>query len=145
MPQQSRSQAMMQKFDEDFFVYQFPTFTSLAVGGNQTQSVIIQADSDFIIEKLTYQADLAGVAQNDSTRVIPNVTVLITDTGSGRQLSNIAVPITAIFGTGQEPFILPRPKRIAARSTIQAILVSFEAVSVPTIRLSLIGRKVFAY
>lgn len=133
------------KHDEDFFVYQFPTFSTLAVGGNQTQSVIIQADSDFIIEKLTFQADIAGAAQNDSTRVIPNVTVLITDTGSGRQLSNIALPLVALFGTGQEPFILPRPKRIAARSTLQAVLVSFEAVSVPTIRLSLIGRKVFAY
>ena len=145
MNPQFRNPATSVKFDEDFFVYQFPNFTSLAVGGNQTQSVIIQADSDFLIEKLTFQADLAGVAQNDSTRVIPNVTVLITDTGSGRQLSNVAVPITSLFGTGQEPFILPRPKRIAARSTLQAIVVSFEAVSVPTIRLSLIGRKIFAY
>lgn len=133
------------KTDEDFFTYQFPTFASIVAGGNQTQSIIIQADSDFLIEKLTYQADLAGVAQTDSTRPLPNATILITDTGSGRQLSNIAVPITAIFGTGQEPFILPRPKRISARSTIQAVIVSFEAAAVLTIRLSLIGRKIFAY
>ena len=131
--------------DEDFFVYQFPTFSSITPGGNQTQSVIIQADSDFLIEKLTYQCDIAGAAQTDSNRVVPNATILITDTGSGRQLSNIAVPITALFGSGQEPFILPRPKRIAARSTIQAVVVSFEAVVVLTVRLSLIGKKIFAY
>ena len=131
--------------DEDFFIYQFPTFTSIAAGGNQTQSVIIQADSDFLIEKFTYQSDIAGAAQTDSSRVIPNATILITDTGSGRQLSNIAVPISALFGSGQEPFILSRPKRVAARSTLQAVIVSFEAVSINTVRISMIGRKIFAY
>lgn len=134
-----------ERFDEDFFIYEFPTFTSIAAGGNQTNNVIIQADSDFLIEKLTFQSDIAGATQNDSTRLVPNATVLITDTGSGRQLSSLAVPITAFFGTGQEPFILPKPKRIAARSTLQAIIVSFEAAVVLTIRLSLIGRKIFAY
>ena len=137
--------AQGKRFDEDFFVYQFPTFTSIVPGGNQTQNVIIQADSDFIIEKMTYQADIAGATQNDSTRLIPGATVLITDTGSGRQLSSLAVPISATFGTGAEPFILSKPKRIAARSTLQAVITSFEAAVILTVRLSLIGRKVFAY
>lgn len=91
---------------EDFFSYVFPRFTALAPGATQVQTVTIQADSDFVVEDLTFTADIAGATQTDGTRLLPNATVLLTDTGSGRQLSSLGIPIQALFGTGQEPYTL---------------------------------------
>ena len=128
---------------DDFFVYVFPRFTSLAAGATQTQNVSIQADSDFYLEALTYTADIAAASQTDSTRLIPNATVLLTDTGSGRQLMSSGIPITGLFGYGSEPYFLRKPKFFSARSVIQAQVVSYEASVTLNIFLMLIGRKNF--
>ena len=130
------------KFIKDFFVYEID-FSSLANGTNDTGNIDIQADSDFIVQKLTYFADIAAAVQTDSSRVIPLATVQITDTGSGRNLFNNAVPIPSIFGTGQIPFILPMPKLFLARSTVNFTVANFSLASTYNIRLSLIGYKKF--
>ena len=71
----------------DFYIYEAETI-AIVVGTLTNDVINIEADSDFILQKLTFQADLAGVAQAEATRVIPNVLVQLTDTGSGRQLSH---------------------------------------------------------
>jgi len=126
----------------DFYTYESET-VALAVGGSSNDVINIEADSDFILQKLTYQADLAGVAQAQATRVIPNVLVQLIDTGSGRQLMQNPIPIPNIFGTGAIPFILPNPRLFMRNSTIQVAYTSFEAADTPTIRLSFIGYKVY--
>ena len=126
----------------DFFVYE-EDFSSLASGATSTGTINIQADSDFVLQKFTYFADLAAAAQTDSGRVIPLATVLITDSGSGRNLMESALPISNIFGTGDLPFILPQPKLFLARTTITVVLTNFSASSTYNIRLSFIGYKVF--
>ena len=127
---------------KEFYIYT-ATFTGLAAAGTDTFQIPVQADSDFLLEKLTYQADIAAAAQTDGTRVIPNVTCLITDTGSGRQLSDIAVPIPSYFGTGQVPFILPAPRKFKASSVIQVNVTNFDAAVTYNIRLAFIGHKVY--
>lgn len=127
----------------DFFVYSTTT-TALGANGTATTSLAIEADSDFEVLKLsqsTIEDDTA--AQTDSSRDIPLVNILIVDTGSGRQLSNVAHPIDVIFGSGQLPFILPNPKLFFARSTIQFTFTNLTSVVYDRITLSLIGRKIF--
>lgn len=128
----------------EYFCYTTGRLAAItAAGGIIDTSIVIQADSDFILEKLTYEADLAGAAQTSSTEVVPNVTVLLTATGSGQQLMNAPVAISSLFGTGQLPFILPFPKVLPANSQLQINLVSFEAAVTPRITLNFHGRKVY--
>lgn len=126
----------------DFFVYN--TVHSVVVAGtSNTQTININADSDFQIEKLTFFADIAAAGQNNSTRVIPLATVLIVDSGSGRQFSDQAFPIASLFGNGQIPFVLKQPKILSARTSISVVVANFDAVNTYNLRLSFIGSKLF--
>jgi hypothetical protein len=131
-----------EKILKDFFVYQ-EDFSAIANGATASGNINIQADSDFVVQKLTYFADIAAAVQTDSSRVIPLVSVLVTDTGSGRNLMESALPISNLFGTGEIPFILPQPKMFLARSTITVTLANFSAATTYNIRLSFIGYKIF--
>lgn len=129
---------------DEFFVYTTgrPS-AALGVAGTSTVNITIQADSDFLVEKLTYNADAAGATQTDSSRLLPNVHVQIENTGSGRKLMNVQFPLTGLFGYGALPFILPRTYLFPASSTLQILLTSFEAAVTPFITLNFIGRKLY--
>jgi len=129
---------------DEFFVYSTGRpAAALAVGGNSSVNIQIQADADFLIEKMTANADAAGATQTESSRLLPNVSVLLTNTGSGRQLMNLQFPLTGLFGSGELPMILPRQYLLPASSTMQIQLVSFEAAVTPFITLNFIGRKLY--
>ena len=127
---------------KDFFIYGID-FPSIAAGATATDNIQIQADADFEVQKLTQTSDIAGATQTESTKVVPLITVLIVDAGSGRQIMNVAVAIPSLFGDGRIPFILPTPRIFAARSNITFTLVNFSAATTYRIRLSLIGTKLF--
>jgi len=127
---------------KDFFIYE-EDFSAIASGSSQTGSINIQADSDFVVQKLTFFSDIAGAVQTDSTRVIPLISLQITDTGSGRNLMESAIPVSNLFGTGQIPFILPQPKLFLARSSVTITVDNFSDSTTYNLRLSLIGYKVF--
>ncbi|MES9901027.1 MAG: hypothetical protein ABW148_18675 [Sedimenticola sp.] len=139
MPQ---NQPVQPRVIKDFYVYE-EDFSALASGASDIGSINIQADSDFVVQKLTYFADIAAAAQLDGTRIIPLVTIQITDSGSGRNLMEAPVALSNIFGTGELPFILPQPKLFLARSTISISVTNFDAAVTYNLRLSLIGYKVF--
>lgn len=128
--------------NKEFYIYS-SNVAALAVAAVVTDNIPIQADTDFVLEKLTFHADIAGAALTDSSRVTPNVSILITDTGSNRQLMDASVPLTTFFGTGEIPFILPQPRVFSANSVIQVQYTSFEAVNTPDIFLAFIGHKVY--
>lgn len=131
-----------QKLVADFYAYNI-LFTTLNAGTSQTANIQIQADSDFEIQKLTAFATTAN-SSAPSTTTMPLVTVLLTDTGSGRQLTDIAVPISSLFGTAQLPFILPNTKILQARAVLAIQISNFgSGVNYSTIQLSFIGRKLF--
>ena len=130
-----------QSFD-DFYIYE-EDFASIANGASSTGTINIQADSDFVLQKMTYFADISAAVQTNSSRVIPLATILVTDSGSGRNLMESAVPISSIMGTGNVPFILPKPKLFKARTTISITVANFSASTTYAIRLSFIGYKVF--
>lgn len=130
------------KIITDVFSYELD-FTGLAAGGSSTSSFSVQADSDFRWTKGVFFADIAGAAQTVNSQVLPLATVLITDQGSGRSLSNIAVPLTSFFGLGFLPYILPTPRLFKARSVISVTLANFSAATTYNIRLTFAGLKLF--
>lgn len=136
------NQGNTEKVIKDFYVYR-TQYDSLTAGTSQSQNFTVEADSDFMLHKLAYFADTAAAAQTESTRIIPLATALITDTGSGRQLSSGAIPIPSFFGSGRLPFILPAPKLFLARSVVQVQVENFDAAAAYNLKLAFIGYKIF--
>lgn len=130
------------QFVEDFFIYN-QNFLLIAPAAVQNQNIQVQADSAFKLTALSFQADIAAAAYTESTRPIPLCTLQMVDTGSGRQLFQNPAPIEAIFGNGQLPFILPLNRIFMPSSVIQMTLTNFSAATTYSVRLQLIGMKVF--
>lgn len=136
----------------DFYIYEAQC-TSLAASAQTTDNIQIEADSSFILQKLAYYAtpitfptanaaNILGLVQ--SQRLLPPVSVIIVDTGSGRQLMPAPIPIPSFFGTGELPFILPNPRLFMRNSTIQINFTNLDGVNAWTVRLAFIGYKVYA-
>lgn len=123
---------------QDTFSYGV-TFRNIPAGGAASGNISVQADSDFLIHN---QVQYCGGA-SDSARVIPNVTVVLTDTGSGRKLMSEALPVDAIFGSAKLPYILPLPKYLFARSVLQVEVVNNSSAVIPVLHLAFNGVKVF--
>lgn len=116
--------------------------STLAAAASLTDTVTIEADSDFVWVKASYFADIAGAAQTQSTFVVPLVTLVINDSGSGRNLQNEAVPLDSIAGRGLLPFVLPVPRQFKARSSINFTFANYSAATAyANVYLSLIGYK----
>ena len=126
----------------DFYIYG-TNFANIAAGITLTNIIAIQADSDFEVQKLNFSSDLAAGVQTDSTRTIPQCTVVILDTGSGRQLMNQPIDLTTFFGNGLQPFILPMPKVFRANTALSIALTNYSAAQVYDIKMSFIGVKIF--
>lgn len=116
---------------------------AIAPAGIVTDSINIQSDADFVATKLTYFADIAKAAVIDSTTIVPLVTVQITDTGSNRNQFDAPVVISAVFGTGELPYMLPVTQQYRRNSTIQCEFVNFDAAVTYNIKLYVHGYKVY--
>lgn len=141
---QQPQQSMAGQLRRDFFVYTI-FFDDLAANAAANGAIQIQSDSDFELQKLTMFADIAGAVQTASSRVLPLVTLQITDTGTGRQLFNAPVAVPALFGDGQIPFILPTTKLFSRNASVTFAVSNFSAATTYDLRLFLIGSKVFTY
>lgn len=122
------------------FVYVI-NFAAVAVGSTPSGVINIDSAADFLWIKSAYYADIAGAAQTDSTRVIPNIDVQIQMGGADKNLFQGNVPIASFFGTGQLPAVLPFPQRLVKSSVLTFTLTSREAAITPRIALALIGWK----
>lgn len=109
-----------------------------ATGSTQFQ---IEAASNFVWVKAAFIADIAGAAQTDATRIVPNVDVQLQTTGSDKNLFQNFVPIPSVFGDGRLPFVLPFPMVLTANSILRADFQSREAANTLNIRLAFIGWK----
>lgn len=127
---------------KDFFIYT-TVHSGVVSGATDTQNIRIQADSDFLLQKLTHFTDIGGAAQEDQTRILPLVTVQVTDSGSGRNLMEGEVPIPGLFGDGTLPFILPTQKIFARQSIITVRVTNYSAGTTYNLRLNFIGQKLF--
>lgn len=131
------------------FTYSIPFTAVTGLNPSFSGTINIQADADFAILQSTYDFALNTAATDTpAAELKPNMGVLITDTGSGRQFMDRFVPINNLFGNANLPFIWPVPRLVAASSTIQVqiaclnVLMDFGA-PVYTLTLSFQGEKRF--
>lgn len=136
------------EFDQDvafdYFDYAFPTFAALAAAAQAQQQILIQNDSDFECRRISFYATIANAAFVSAAIPVPSVTAIITDSGSGRNLSNNPVPLTSIaYGALERAFDLPWPKIFTRNSTVTLTLANFDAAAAYYIRVTMHGRKIF--
>lgn len=124
---------------QDEFTYGI-TFHDLAPNERASGQIIIQADADFLIHN---QTQYSG-GPTDAERVIPELMVMLTDSGSGRKLFSEPVPIDCVFGSGQLPYILPLPKYMLARAILEVEVTNVSVLTTyPSVSLAFNGVKVF--
>lgn len=126
----------------DFFIYEVD-FSALASGGSQTSSFTVQQEADFLLTKINMSPNIAAAAYTQSATPVPLVTIMINDTGSGRNLMSSAVPLPNLFGSAGLPFILPRQRLFVASSVVNITLTNYDAATTYNISLSFIGEKAF--
>lgn len=102
----------------DYYWYVTNIAASIAAAGVSNSQIQIDAGTDFYWIASSYQIDTSGGALQESTNIIPLVTVLINDTGSARNLMNSAVPLPALAGDGKRPYRLVRPRIFRANSVV---------------------------
>lgn len=120
-------------------------YQPLAASNTATDQFITQADSGFAIVKtaFTISSDVNVFVANisDTPKFAPQV-VTLSDSGSGRDLSNAPVAINNYFGTAERPFIWSRPKVLDPNSTFTARIQNLVATAF-NIRLAFHGFKIF--
>jgi len=121
------------------FTYELD-FAALAPAGVANAQITFQNDADFVILAQTYYAS-AGNTIQAATFPVPNMSILLNDSGSGKNLSSLAVPVPSWFGTGQFPFVLPAPYLWAKKSVMNATLTNNDGASTYTLKLSFHGVK----
>lgn len=145
---QQGSQNYASKFIEDgrrdFYAYQ-ALVTTLAAGAQGTDNVQIEADANFYWTKTSAFGLIADDAPTVAPAgVIPSVTVQINDTGSGRNLFNEAVPLSAIGGQAGLPFVLDYPRLVMRNSTLQFTFTNIsDNTTYSDVYLTLLGFKVY--
>jgi hypothetical protein len=115
------------------FYYVIPAVASLAPTANASSNITFDADSRFTWYKTTYFCDIAGAAITDGKQPIPMLTITMTDTGSSRQFSSLALPLDTFAGRkGSEPCILPAPKVFSPNATLRATFSNYSAATTYT-------------
>lgn len=130
------------QYVEDYYVYSVNIPILLTLASN-IQTITIQADSDFEWVMSTVSGNVNGQSEPSPDSIIIPITVLITDSGSGRQLMSAPVPVTTIAGTGKQPFINPIVRTFKAKSSVTLSFTSYSASTWNNVFFDLIGRKLF--
>lgn len=135
---------MRRQFQLDPFTFVIP-FVPLAASDTETDDFITQADSGFAIARTAFTvsstAEVFVSNISDTPKFAPFV-ITLSDSGSGRNLSNAPVSIDTYFGSGQRPFIWATPKVLDPNSTFTARIQNLVATAFH-IRLSFHGFKIF--
>ena len=126
---------------DSFFIYA-QNFTFVG-NDNQQAAIAIQADAHFICVMTMYDTNIAAVGGFGAgvNAQFGGALVLITD-GSQRNLSNIAVPVSTLFGTAQRPYVWPFTHLFRANAPITLSVTGIVAATAQTIRLCFGGFKV---
>jgi hypothetical protein len=138
-----------------FFVYQSDNFNLAILGGGLASTATFdfntQGDSDFFWEKFAVLAlapDPSNPPVPESTTrandLVAGVTMTLTNTTTGRSLSNAPVPLPNIDGFLQfhpEPMIWPKRSTLQVTLTNEITFPSSGAFAI--ISLSFMGTKAF--
>lgn len=110
------------------------------VGNENLQGVIqIQSDAHFLCVMTMFDTNVAaGVAG----AAFGGTLVQITDGASAQQLSNIILPVTALFGTAQRPYWWPLTHLFRASGFIGISATGVAGATAQTVRYCFGGYKV---
>lgn len=145
------SQLMQVMHDENFYLqeytYSIPfvaagAANAIGAGAQVNGSVTIQTDAPFCIINQTYSANALNAGTTKANQVVPNCSILLTDTGSGANLMDKAVAVTSIFGTGELPFAVPMPRVFTTNATLQATVTNLDPANGLNLMLSFNGVKI---
>lgn len=118
--------------------------SSLAPAASANLAININGDSDFFWQKLNIHCNVADDGTSRSAEVLAEVTLLITNTTTGRSYMNVPVPAADISGNGQLPFILPMLTVFEAKSTITIAVVNIsDSVTYTQLFIDFIGVKAY--
>lgn len=120
-----------------------PTFIPFNVP--TTKVLQFEADTDFVLQKLTYkQYPLPEDNLGRDNDQLTNTTLMIEDTASGRRYMDQAIFIQSLFGSANFPFILREPITIAARSRWLLTFLNLGEFTEPEkLTLAFTGSKIY--
>lgn len=121
------------------------TFTGLAAGASATQLLTINSNADFVLTQLNHHANVANAAQNASTKTVPLVNAVITDTGSQRPFFNSATDLENVSANLNPNRVLPYPRWLAGNTSVQVQLTNYDAAATYNVLLTLSGVSVRRY
>jgi len=137
-------------FTLDPFYYRI-NFDSVAASATATGQFLVQQDSAFALTHMMYTAtatDNTAVANlqpygSGGASSLTTFLVTLTDSGSGRNLMDGAVPLDTIFGTAIRPYYLAHPKILDPASQFTATVQNLDTVNARRLRLVFGGYKIF--
>src|SRR5512134_1266951 len=118
------------------------TATALGASGTTENTININSDSDFVVQR----AHFVALTALGTFLAVPDYTINVVISGSGRQIMNQAQPIANWLGSwnsNQVPNSMNMPLLISANSSISITLVNRTATAANFACLSLLGFKVF--
>lgn len=130
---------------KEWFTYGSAPIAALAPAAATSRVIQIQADTPFVWMATSYMVDVAGAAQTDASRVLPLVEITIFDSGSGKQLMNVPVPIPAMAGAQGLPSLLSPPKIFVPSASIQINFRNYGAVTYNNLAIFFIGYKEYDF
>jgi hypothetical protein len=78
-----------------------------------------------------------------SAQPVPPITVLLQDTVSGEQLTNVPVPLGAFFGIGLKPVEFVTPRFFDELTQLTVTLQNLDAAHDYLVRLAFIGQAIY--
>lgn len=117
-------------------------FNTLAASATNVGSANVQNDADFVWVAASVVVTNAAFTTFTNALNVP-VLAEILDASSGLQLQDQSTHLSNLFGTAQQPFLLPMPKIFRAGGQISARLQNQDAANAFVINLAFHGFKVY--
>ena len=136
---------MGQSIQSDIFDYAVFFEKILNDGIPLTKPLVIQSDADFEVQSLqaSITTGAAGpfVADSITGNHFPGLYINITNTGNGQKWSNIPMMVPCLFGTGQNPFMLPVTQVMERNAAYEIELVNKGVADLDRATFVFSGRK----
>ena len=130
----------LQRRQMDPFIYEADILNAPAASAS-TSSLSINNDADFLVISLVGRVTSTDFATEIA---FPPATLLITDSGSGRAISNVSVLWQNTVGTALQPYYLDYPKYLARGTTVTIQYTNLAAATAHCMRLAFRGFKIFS-
>ena len=127
---------------KDLFTYSIRFQNLLSGGGTAQGQFAIDTQCDFMWQKATFW--LFNSTDNEVDIGFGDILFTITESGTGRKITNIPTPLVSVFGSANYPFVLPTAKLFRARSSITMTLTNNSTnIDYSNVYCNFIGTQLF--